>query len=98
MEGLAGLDAVLVESGIDVAEFLAALHAETAAGFKLSATPGNVHTLKSLILPGIVRAGLVSNRVRPRYEAANIRLFSDTAVLEEFEDSGEVRASSAPAT
>src|SRR5262249_27728394 len=96
MEGLAGLDAVLVESGIDVAEFLAALHAEPAAGFKLSATPGSVHTLKSLILPGIVRAGLVSDRVRPRYEAANIRLFSDTAVLEEFEGSGEVRACALP--
>jgi len=40
--GLAGLDTVLVESGIDVAEFLAALHAETAAGFRLSATPGSV--------------------------------------------------------
>jgi len=93
LEGMAGFDEVLVDSGIDPADFLSSMHAEVAAGFKLSATPGNVHTLKSLIVPGIVRAGLVSDRVRPAYEAAGIKLFSDTRVLEEFEDSGEVRAS-----
>jgi hypothetical protein len=93
MEAMAGFDQVLVDSGIDPTDFLAALHAEVAAGFKLSATPGTVHTVKSLILPGIVRAGLVSDRVRPTYEGAGIKLFSDTRVLEEFEDSGEVRAS-----
>src|SRR5262245_29001577 len=92
MEGMAGFDDVLVESGIDPTDFVAALHAEVAAGFKLDATPGSVHTLKGLIMPGIVRAGLVSDRVRPRYEEANIRLFADTRVLEEFEDTGEVRA------
>jgi hypothetical protein len=92
-EGMAGFDEVLVDSGLDPSDFLAALHAEVAAGFKLSATPGNVHTLKSLIVPGIVRAGLVSDRVKPAYETAGIKLFSDTRILEEFEDSGEVRAS-----
>jgi hypothetical protein len=91
-EGMAGLDDVLVDSDLDPAEFFSSMHAEIAAGFKLSATPGSVHTLKSLIVPGIVRAGLVSDRVRPVYEAAGIKLFSDTRVLEEFEDSGEVRA------
>jgi hypothetical protein len=92
-EGMAGFDEVLIDSGLDPSDFLAALHSEVAAGFKLSATPGNVHTLKSLIVPGIVRAGLVSDRVKPAYETAGIKLFSDTRILEEFEDSGEVRAS-----
>jgi hypothetical protein len=92
MEGMAGFDDVLVESGIDPADFLAALREEVAAGFQLSATPGSVHTVRSLIMPGIVRAGLVSDRIRPRYEEAGIKLFDDTRVLEEFEDSGEVRA------
>jgi hypothetical protein len=92
MEAMAGFDQVLVDSGLDPTDFLAALHAEVAAGFKLSATPGSVHTVRSLILPGIIRAGLVSDRVRPSYEGAGIKLFSDTRVLEEFEDSGEVRA------
>jgi hypothetical protein len=40
-------------------------------------------------------AVLVSDRVRPRYEEAKIRLFADTRVLEEFEDSGEVDSISA---
>ena len=93
-EGMAGFDEVLVDSGLDPSDFLAALHSEVAGGFKLSATPGNVHTLKSLIVPGIVRAGLVSDRVKPIYESAGIKLFSDTRILEEFEDSGEVRAPS----
>jgi hypothetical protein len=92
LEGMAGFEDVLVDSGIDPGDFLEALHTEVAAGFKLAGTPGTVHTLKSLIMPGIVRAGLVSDRVRPRYEAAGTKLFSDTRVLEEFEDSGEVRA------
>jgi hypothetical protein len=92
VEGMAGFEDVLVDSGIDPADFLKALHAEVAAGFKLAGAPGTVHTLKSLIMPGIIRAGLVSDRVRPKYEAAGTKLFSDTRVLEEFEDSGEVRA------
>ena len=94
MEGMAGFDQVLVDSSLDPSDFLASMQAEVAAGFKLSATPGSVHTLKSLIVPGIVRAGLVSDRVRPTYEAAGIKLFADTRVLEEFEGTGEVRASS----
>jgi hypothetical protein len=91
--GMAGFEDVLIDSGLDPTDFVAALHAEVAAGYKLDATPGNVHTLRSLIMPGIVRAGLVSDRVRPSYESAGIKLFADTSILEEFEDSGEVRAS-----
>jgi hypothetical protein len=94
MQGMAGFDQVLVDSGLDPSAFLASMQAEVAAGFKPYAMPGGVHTLKSLILPGIVRAGLVSDRVRPTYEAAGIKLFADTRVLEEFEGTGEVRASS----
>jgi hypothetical protein len=90
MEGMAGFDEVLTESGIDPADFVRALQAEVAGGFKLSATPGNVHTVRSLVMPGIVRAGLVGDRIRPRYEEAGIKLFADTRVLEQFEDSGEV--------
>jgi hypothetical protein len=90
--GMAGFDDVLTDSGLDPNDFVTALQAEVASGYKLSATPGNVHTLRSLIMPGIVRAGLVSDRVRPSYEAAGIKLFADTRILEEFEDSGEVRA------
>jgi hypothetical protein len=91
MEGMAGFDQVLLDSGLDPDDFLRSMRADIAAGFKVSATPaGSVHTLKSLIVPGIVRAGLVSARVRPRYEEAGIKLFDDTRVLEEFERSGAV--------
>jgi hypothetical protein len=89
-EGMAGFDQVLIDSDLDPVDFVGSMHAELAAGFKLSATPGNVHTLKSIIMPGIVRAGLVSDRVRPKYDEAGIKLFSDTRVLEEFEHSGDV--------
>jgi hypothetical protein len=93
LESMDGFDAVLREVGIDPDDFVRAVVTEVKAGFKLDATPGSVHTFKGLILPGIVRAGLVSDRVRPAYEQAQIKLFSDTALLEEFERTGEVRAS-----
>ncbi len=92
IEGFAGFDKVLMDSGIDPQDFLKALHVEVAEGLKLSGSPGTVHTFKGLIMPGIVRAGLVSDRVRPGYDEANIAVFSDTAILEAFEDTGEVRA------
>jgi hypothetical protein len=90
MEGFAGFDEVLRESEIDPDDFLQALYAEVAAGLQLSSSPGSVHTFRGLIMPGIVRAGLVSPRVRPAYEASDIRIFSETALLEHFELTGEV--------
>jgi hypothetical protein len=92
MQGMEGFDGVLGEVGVDPNDFVRAVLSEVKAGFKLDATPGSVHTFKGLILPGIVRAGLVSERVRPLYEQAQITLFSDTALLEEFERTGDVRA------
>src|SRR5262245_61047262 len=85
MEGMDGFDDVLRECGIDPADFVRAVVTEVQGGFKLNATPGSVHTFKGLILPGIVRAGLVSDRVRPGYEQADIKLFSDVSLLEQFE-------------
>ena len=38
------------------------------------------------------RGELVSERVRPAYDEANIRVFDDVTVLERFEDSGRVDA------
>jgi hypothetical protein len=92
MEGMEGFDEVLRESEMDPKDFLAALWKEVGEGFKLDTTPGSVHTFKGLIMPGIVRAGLVSDRIRPAYDAAEIRLFTDTTTLEEFENTGDVRA------
>lgn len=94
MAGFAGFDKVLEESGIDPSDFLAALYEEVAQGLELSATPGSVHTFKGLIMPGIVRAGLVTDRVRPGYDAADIRVFADTGALERFEDTGDVAVES----
>ncbi len=93
MDGFEGFDDVLREVGIDPADFVRAVLEEVRGGFKLMGTPGSVHTFKGLILPGIVRAGLVSDRVRPAYEAAEIKLFSDVALLEEFERTGDIAAS-----
>jgi hypothetical protein len=90
MEGFGGFDEVLRDSDIDPDDFLQALQPEVAEGLKLSSTPGSVHTFRGLIMPGIVRSGLVSERVRPAYDDANIRVFDDAAVLERFEQTGMV--------
>ncbi len=92
MEGMDGFDAVLEESGIDPKDFVVAIQKEVANGFRLDSTPGAVHTLSGLVIPGVVRAGLVSDRIRPSYEAAHVKLFADTRTLEEFEQTGNVRA------
>jgi hypothetical protein len=91
MEGMQGFDEVLRESGMDPDEFLKSMWADVANGFKLDATPGSVHTFKGFVIPGIVRLGLVSPRVKPAYDAANIKAFSDTRVLEQFESTADVR-------
>lgn len=92
MEGFAGFDQVLEDSGIDPADFLRALREEVMEGFRFRNAPGSVHTFKGLIMPGIVRAGLVSERVRAAYDEASIKVFSDTSILEELEDRGTVSA------
>jgi len=89
-DSMRGFDQVLVDTGVDPDDFVRALHEEIRDGFKLDSPPGSVHSFRGLILPGIVRAGLASERVRAEYEAAEIRLFSDTALLEELEESGGI--------
>ena len=89
-DSMRGFDQVLVDTGVDPDDFVRALHEEIREGFKLDSPPGSVHSFRGLILPGIVRAGLASERVRAEYEAAEIRLFSDTALLEELEESGGI--------
>ncbi len=89
-DGMKGFEWVLEDVGIDPADFVAALHVELSNGFKMDATPGSVHSFRGLIMPGIIRAGLVSDRVRPGYEEAKIKLFSDVTLLEELEASGQV--------
>jgi hypothetical protein len=91
VEGFKGFDAVLEESGIDPQEFIKEIVREVREeGFQLSSTPGSVHTFKSIVMPGIARAGLVSDRVRPGYEEAQIKVFTDSALLRELEDRGDV--------
>ena len=90
MDGMQGFDQVLMDSGIDPNDFIAGLREAVMEGFRFQAAPGSVHSFRSLIMPGIVRAGLVSDRVRPQYEAAQIKLFDDVSVLEQLEDRGNV--------
>ena len=89
-DSMKGFDRVLIDTGIEPDDFLRALHEEVRDGFKLDAAPGSVHSFRALILPGIVRAGLASDRVRAQYEAAEIRLYSDASLLEELEEGSGV--------
>ena len=87
-EGMEGFDQVLMDTGIDPMDFVKSLHEEIAGGFKLNATPGSVHGFRGIIMPGLIRAGLVSDRVRPGYEEANIKLFDDMSLLDSIEQDG----------
>jgi hypothetical protein len=89
-DGMQGFDQVLIDSGIDPVDFVTHLRQEAAEGFRFESAPGSVHSFRGLIMPGIIRAGLVSDRVRPEYEAAQIKLFDDVSLLEELEDRGGI--------
>lgn len=87
-EGMDGLDQVFVDTGIEPRDFVKSLQEEVSAGFKLDATPGSVHGFRGIIMPGLIRSGLVSDRVRPGYEEANIKLFDDMSLIEAIEQRG----------
>ncbi|HUO90717.1 MAG TPA: hypothetical protein VMU08_16205, partial [Rhizomicrobium sp.] len=80
-----GFVQVLNNSGIDQKDFFAGLDEAAKAGIEQQLPPGQIHSIKDLMLPAIARVGLITPRVRKRYEEANIPIFEDTRVLEAME-------------
>lgn len=91
LEGQAGpMDAgfleVLEVSGIEPDDFAAGLREAAEAGITRDLPPGQIHSVNDLMLPSLVRAGLVTARTRELFEAAGIAVNADLRVLEAMED------------
>ena len=82
----AGFLQVLNVSGIDPEDFAAGLKEAKAMGFERELPPGQVHSLKDLMMPSLVRAGLVTPRTKTMFEALGVAINADLSVLEAMED------------
>jgi hypothetical protein len=76
---------VLRNSGIDEKDFFKGLDEAAKAGIEQQLPPGQIHSLKDLMLPAIARVGLITPRARELYEKAGIPIFEDPRVLEAME-------------
>jgi hypothetical protein len=82
----AGFLEVLQVSGIDVADFQAGMQEAAELGILRDLPPGQIHSVKDLMLPALVRAGLITRRSKALFEAAGIPVNADLTILEAMED------------
>jgi hypothetical protein len=76
---------VLANSAIDADDFFAGLEEAVDMGIMQELPPGQIHSLNDLMLPAIARVGLITPRVRKKYEEAGIPIASDMRVLNALE-------------
>jgi hypothetical protein len=84
----AGFVKVLEVSGIEVDDFVAGLKEADELGITRELPPGQIHSLKDLMMPALVRAGLVTARTKALFEELGVPVNEDLGVLEAMEDSG----------
>jgi len=82
----AGFVRVLEVSEIDLADFQAGMKEAAELGILRELPPGQVHSVKDLMLPALVRAGLITRRSKALFEAAGIPVNADLTILEAMED------------
>lgn len=76
---------VLENSNIDPEDFRKGIIEAREEGITQEVPAGNLYLLRDLMMPAIVRVGLVTKRTREMFEADNIQVYDDTAVLEALE-------------
>ncbi len=81
-----GFKQVLEVSGIDVEDFTAGLREAAELGITRDLPPGQIHSVNDLMMPALVRAGLITPRSKALFEAAGIPVNADLSVLEAMED------------
>ena len=77
---------VLNVSGIDPEDFAAGVKEAAELGITRDLPPGQIHSLKDLMIPALVRAGLVTERSKALFEEAGVPVNADLSVLEAMED------------
>jgi hypothetical protein len=82
----AGFLEVLQVSQIDPDDFAAGMREAAELGITRELPPGQIHSVKDLMMPALVRVGLVTKRSKALYEAAGIPVNEDLTILEAMED------------
>ena len=81
-----GFVKVLEVSGIGLEDFMAGMKEAEQLGLTRELPPGQVHSLKDLMMPALVRAGLVTPRTKALFEAAGVPVSADQTILNKMED------------
>jgi hypothetical protein len=76
---------VLKNSEIDPDDFFKGLQEAADMGIMTELPPGQIHSLDDLMLPAIARVGLITPRVRKKYEEAGIKISEDMRILHQME-------------
>ncbi|HJN49051.1 MAG: ferritin-like domain-containing protein [Pseudomonadales bacterium] len=84
-----GFAMVLQNANIDPDDFFEAMAEAREQGIKAELPPGHVHSFRDLMMPALVRAGVVTDRIRRKYEEAGIPIWEDQGVLETMENVDE---------
>jgi esterase/lipase superfamily enzyme len=77
---------VLEVSGIDPEDFMAGLKEAAELGITRELPPGQIHSLNDLMMPALVRAGLITPRTKELFEGIGVPVNADLTVLEAMED------------
>ena len=86
----AGFLQVLQVSQIDPDDFMAGMKEAAELGITRELPPGQIHSVKDLMMPALIRAGLVTPRTKSLFEEAGIPVNADLSVLEAMEDKESV--------
>lgn len=81
-----GFMMVLENCDIDPKDFFASISEAQEEGQFEVTPPGQIHSVKDLMMPALARVGLITDRTRPMYEEAGIPIWDDPTVLNKMED------------
>lgn len=81
-----GFLSVLEKSGIAPDDFVKGIKEAAELGIQRELPPGQIHSLEYLMIPALVRTGLVTPRTKALFEQAHIPVNVDLSVLEAMED------------
>ena len=87
-----GFLSVLDNSGIDHKDFFKGLQEAQEAGITQELPPGQIHSVKDLMMPALARVGLLTPTVRKKYDEAGIPIFDDPRILHAMEGGDPIAA------
>jgi len=87
-----GFMQVLENSNIDAVDFFAGLDEAESLGISHDLPPGQIHSMKDLMMPALARVGLLTPTARKKYDDAGIPVFDDPRVLQAMEGGHPIAA------